>query len=313
MTQDVPDPGVPHRRLRDVRMVPVAITAWAAALLVSFLPWAPGIVIGLSGTGIVLLFLVIRRRIRTAVARAGPLAIVCLTVAAAIAGAATAAAPAREQAASLAGHAVTAEVSVRSLPSFGADGRLWADADALRLGPGSDPAPLRVPVRIGIPADAGSATLGPGTVLRLTAQTKRTDPGERAALVLFASGAVEQRSRGGPVERIAGDVRAEFIARAGRLPEPGSELLPGLAVGDVRAVSDELDAAMKASGLSHLTAVSGRNIITLHASHRRSMAHRKVPSNWLKSEVNGLTRPALFSNRACGDYDDRGRAHERAH
>jgi competence protein ComEC len=42
-----------------------------------------------------------------------------------------------------------------------------------------------------------------------------------------------------------------------RLPEPGSELLPGFAVGDVRAVNADLDAVMKASGLSHLTAVAG--------------------------------------------------------
>ncbi|OZB89767.1 MAG: hypothetical protein B7X41_01065, partial [Microbacterium sp. 14-71-5] len=249
-----------------MRMVPVAVGAWVIALLVSFLPGTAGTVIALSATGMGILLIVCRFRVRTVVARAGPLSIVCLTVAAAIVGAAAAATPAREQAASLAGHAVTAEVSVRSLPSIGADGRLWADADAFRLGPGDQPAPLRVPVRIGIPPDAGSATLGPGTVLRFTAQTKRTDPGERAALVLLASGAVEQLSRGGPVERLAGDVRAAFIERAGRLPEPGSELLPGLAVGDVRAVSDELDAAMKASGLSHLTAVSGSNLALVAAA-----------------------------------------------
>jgi hypothetical protein len=44
-----------------------------------------------------------------------------------------------------------------------------------------------------------------------------------------------------------------------RLPAP-AELLPRLAVGDVRAVSADLDAAMKASELSHLTAVSGLQI-----------------------------------------------------
>jgi predicted membrane metal-binding protein len=41
------------------------------------------------------------------------------------------------------------------------------------------------------------------------------------------------------------------------LPEPGAGLLPGLAVGDTRAVSPELNADMRTSGLSHLTAVSG--------------------------------------------------------
>jgi hypothetical protein len=42
-------------------------------------------------------------------------------------------------------------------------------------------------------------------------------------------------------------------SRKQRLPEPGSELLPGLAVGHGRALNADLDAAMKASRLSHLT------------------------------------------------------------
>ena len=43
------------------------------------------------------------------------------------------------------------------------------------------------------------------------------------------------------------------------LPDPGGGLVPGLAVGDTSRVDAELDAAMKASSLSHLTAVSGAN------------------------------------------------------
>ncbi|MDQ4213137.1 ComEC/Rec2 family competence protein [Microbacterium sp. ASV81] len=269
--EEAEDP--PRQRLRDVRMVPVAITAWSVALLVSFVPGVAGAVPVVSVVvvvGLVLLRIAVTRRgprdpdppgrVLRVLAGAAPLAVVCLAVAAAIGATAGLSAGARDEAAALQGHAVTAEVSVRSLPSVGADGRLWADADTLRLGPGKEPRRLRVPVRIGVPADARSTTLGPGTVLRLTAQTKGTDPGERAALVLFAQGEVEHLSRGGPIEVLAGDVRAAFIARSQRLPEPGSELLPGLAVGDVRAVSPDLDTAMKASGLSHLTAVSGSNL-----------------------------------------------------
>ena len=39
------------------------------------------------------------------------------------------------------------------------------------------------------------------------------------------------------------NMRATFIAQMQRLPEPGSELLPGLDVGDVRALNADLDAA----------------------------------------------------------------------
>ena len=252
-------------------MVPVAVIAWAVALLVSYVPWSAGPVIGVSVLGMVLVPFVHRWRRSGAAPRAvvvgsAPLTAVCLAVAGATGLAAAWGTPAREQAAVLAGHAATAEVSVRSLPSLGADGRLWADADTIRLGSGESPGALSVPVRIGVPPGPRTGTLGPGTVLRFSAQVKGADAGERAAVVLFARGAVVQVSRGGAIERIAGDVRAAFISRTRSLPEPGSELLPGLAVGDVRAVSDDLDAAMKASGLSHLTAVSGSNLALVAAA-----------------------------------------------
>lgn len=260
----------PPRRLRDVRMVPVAVTAWLAGLLVSFLPASGGPLAGATALAVVLILFARRRPGNGAAARllahAGPLAVVCLAVAAAIGLSAAGDAPARDRAAAFAGHVVGAEVSVRSLPSLGADGRLWADADAVRLGTGDDPAPLSVPVRVGVRSEERWSSLGPGTVLRFTAQVKAADAGERAAVVLFAQQPVVQVSRGGPVETIAGDVRAAFIVRAQRLPEPGSELLPGLAVGDVRSVSAELGDAMKASGLSHLTAVSGSNLALVAAA-----------------------------------------------
>lgn len=251
-----------------MRMVPVAVTAWVVALVVSFLPGLAAMTGAAAGLAAVVLLgmrLHPARRRQCAASRAAPLSLVCLAVAAAIAGSAALDAPARTDAAEFAGHVVTAEVRLRSLPSNGSDGRLWADADTIRLGAGAHPAALAVPVRIGIAPDRRSATLGPGTVLRVVAQTKTADPGERAALVLFAQGDAERVSRGSAIEALAGDVRAAFIQRTQRFPPPGSELLPGLAVGDVRAVSAELDAAMKASGLSHLTAVSGSNLALVAA------------------------------------------------
>jgi len=58
---------------------------------------------------------------------------------------------------------------------------------------------------------------------------------------------------------VASALRSAFVRLAAALPGPGAALLPGLAVGDTRAVSAELDAAMKSASLSHLTAVSGAN------------------------------------------------------
>src|SRR5690606_19864043 len=54
-------------------------------------------------------------------------------------------------------------------------------------------------------------------------------------------------------------IRSSFLENTRGLPAPGGELLPGLAIGDTTRVPESLDAAMKASSLSHLTAVSGAN------------------------------------------------------
>ena len=54
-------------------------------------------------------------------------------------------------------------------------------------------------------------------------------------------------------------LRAGFLALMAPFSGDGAALLPGLAIGDTTAVGDDLDAAMKASALSHLTAVSGAN------------------------------------------------------
>lgn len=57
----------------------------------------------------------------------------------------------------------------------------------------------------------------------------------------------------------ADGLRAGFLALMHPFAGDGGDLLPGLAIGDTTAVSDGLDADMKSSALSHLTAVSGAN------------------------------------------------------
>ena len=57
----------------------------------------------------------------------------------------------------------------------------------------------------------------------------------------------------------AAKLRVGLREEAQSLPGPGAELIPGLAIGDTSRVSIVLDRAMRQSGLSHLTAVSGAN------------------------------------------------------
>ena len=58
----------------------------------------------------------------------------------------------------------------------------------------------------------------------------------------------------------AGALRDGLRAAAAVLPEAPAGLLPGLAVGDIRGLPDEVRDDFRAAGLSHLTAVSGSNL-----------------------------------------------------
>lgn len=150
---------------------------------------------------------------------------------------------------------MSATLTVSSSTSFGSDGRLWFDAVVASAGPVGAEVAVSAPVRVGVEPQDG---LDMGSVWQITGQVMATDAGESAALVLFATEARSRVAAQG-IFAVAAQVRHDFIERALRLPQPGAGLLPGLAVGDTRAVSAELNDAMLASGLSHLTAVSGAN------------------------------------------------------
>lgn len=123
------------------------------------------------------------------------------------------------------------------------------------IGPPGESQRVAAPVRVGVDPAPG---FDMGSGIRVLGQAASTDAGERSALVLFASTAEVERPASGLLA-VAADLKQDFVARSLRLPEPGAGLLPGLAVGDTRAVSAGLNDDMRASGLSHLTAVSGAN------------------------------------------------------
>ncbi len=183
------------------------------------------------------------------------LGLVVLTAMAAVSITAMTAMPARDSAASWDGRVVEVTGEVTSSGSVGRDGRLWMEVQLTGIGSPGSVRGASAPVRVGIdPADGFDL----GATLRVKGEAAATDPGERAALVVFASTASVEVAASGAFA-VAADARSAFIERSTRLPEPGAGLLPGLAVGDTRAVSTELNDDMRTSGLSHLTAVSGAN------------------------------------------------------
>jgi competence protein ComEC len=119
-----------------------------------------------------------------------------------------------------------------------------------------------------------------GEKLVLTGRAATTDPGEQAAALIFAQ-TVETVAPPPPWLAWAPGMRAGLVDGASRLPGRGGELLPGLAAGDTSAVSAELDEAMTASSLSHLTAVSGANCAIIVAVLVLVLSALGVP-RWLR-------------------------------
>ncbi|WP_435745431.1 ComEC/Rec2 family competence protein [Microbacterium sp. PMB16] len=239
----------------DLRLLPMAAGVWAAALLCVFVPGWSWWVAGACAVGAVSVVVVARlRSVRTSL-RGGGLIVLMLAGMAATAVTAALALPAREQAAEWSGRVVEVTATVSSSASVGQDGRLWFEAQSIGIGIRGEPVSLSVPVRIGVEPDDGF-DLGAG--VRVVGQAMATDAGERSALIVFASEAEVVAPAGG-VFGVAASARQAFVERSGRLPEPGAGLLPGLAVGDTRAVPQTLNDDMRTTGLSHLTAVSGAN------------------------------------------------------
>lgn len=241
---------------RDLRLLPVAGAVWVIALTCVLVPaLAPWLVLAcLLGASGCLGALAWRRRSLEAAGRGG-LVVVVLAASAAVGFSVMVMLPERDLVSASDGRVVEITGDITSSASLGRDGRLWIDVQLTGIGPPGAVQPASAPVRIGLEPAAGY-DLGAG--IRVTGETLATDAGERSALVVFASAAAVERPAEG-VFAVAADIRQTFIQRSVRLPEPGAGLLPGLAVGDTRAVSTELNDDMRTSGLSHLTAVSGAN------------------------------------------------------
>lgn len=106
---------------------------------------------------------------------------------------------------------------------------------------------------------APDAELGVGARILVSGTISATAPADQVAFLVFASGPPSTLAGAPPGLDWANTLRAGFRGTVAGLPGDGGALLPGISIGDTSAVGDELDAAMKTSSLSHLTAVSGAN------------------------------------------------------
>jgi len=105
-----------------------------------------------------------------------------------------------------------------------------------------------------------------GVNVRASGRLLPSDAPGREAAVLLARGAPTVVSDASALLTATGRVRAGLVALAARLPGDAGALLPGMAVGDTSRLPADLADAMRASGLTHLTAVSGAHFSLVGAA-----------------------------------------------
>ena len=282
----------------DLRLVPVAVAGWAGAWLGTGLTgldrWS------LVAAGVALLIVatlcLVAHRWRLVVAGAAALALGGTVTVGALAAERVTTGPVADLAAARA--VVVAEAVVRSDPQvrtgqFGGYATVRVRLDAVS-GRGQTWA-VRAPVLLivgGDPAVDSWRRVLVGSTVRVSGRLETVDRGSDMAAVIRLRQRAEVRAPPSRslllVERVRDGLRN---AVAGRPAEPRA-LVPALVLGDTSAMTDELQQSFQATGLTHLTAVSGANLTLLLAFLLFAAKWSGVRGRWLR--VVGLGGVVVF-------------------
>jgi competence protein ComEC len=238
----------------------MALATWVfAAVSVVFPSASTTIAVSAATAAMVSLLTAIGRRRSTTASHVGAVMAATLALAAAAAAHVAIATPERAALASVAAHegrAVTIDAVV--VGKVERSGRGWSlDAIARHVTSGDSSHATSSPVSIRV--DERPSRVDLGAQITVSGSASPAPAGARAVISVRAAGAVTVRAEASGVLGAASHLRHELQSSTAGLPQPAAGLIAGLSVGDTSGVSPQLDAAMKASSLSHLTAVSGAN------------------------------------------------------
>jgi len=122
-----------------------------------------------------------------------------------------------------------------------------------------------VSVPVLLTADPRWSGVRPGERFRATGRLAPTTRTDDIAAVVAVRGPPVRTAPAGPLDRLAERLREGLRDACSGLPPDAAALIPALVVGDVSRVTPELADAFKATGLTHLSAVSGTNLAILLA------------------------------------------------
>ncbi|MDO9396168.1 MAG: ComEC/Rec2 family competence protein [Herbiconiux sp.] len=283
--------------MSDLRLAPPALAAWGAAWLVTSTPsWAaPVTVVGWTSAAVLAVLLLARsgwprpsrpRSARSAAglrsvraAALGPSVLLSVAAVALIATSVGALGHLRHPDLAVQGpRQGAAEFTVTGVPklaptAFGgppaASGapvvRIQIEATMERFTAAGRSTQARAPTLVFVAVDEVEA-MAIGSRFRASGSLVGLEPGDSREFLFFARGEAIRTAPAPGWLGAAEQLRTAFRRSAADLPGDGALLLPGLAIGDDRAVTDDLREAMTVTGLTHLTAVSGANCAVVVAA-----------------------------------------------
>ncbi|GAA2599965.1 ComEC/Rec2 family competence protein [Winogradskya consettensis] len=248
----------------DLRLAGFAVSLWLTALAGLYLSARTGLILGVT-------FLVVAG-LSTRVARLGVSRwiVLSLLLGAACGAVATAARVHAREAAPLAGlvnagAAVRVELTVRDDPraldgSPGLPPTYLIPVDLTAVHPPDGPS-FRLAARgLVLGSDPGWRPLLPGQRVTATGRLQAPRGGDLTAAVLSVKDPPLLHGRSSWSQRAAGVLRTGLQRACAPLPDDVGGLLPGLVVGDTSRMDQALDDDFRATGMTHLTAVSGANV-----------------------------------------------------
>jgi competence protein ComEC len=147
---------------------------------------------------------------------------------------------------------------------YGGPQRWAVPLDAVSISARGYRAPARGPVTV--LGTGGWARARVGDRLAVTGRLLPPLPGDTAVAGLVAEGQPRLVRRAAWPWRLADRLRGGLRRACAGLGRDAAGLLPALVVGDTSAMPDDLRVALRAGGLTHLTAVSGANLTIITAA-----------------------------------------------